>query len=147
MQLSWGFKIGILYASFVLLILTMVSLTMRENVDLVTKDYYAQELAYQDKINTVSRTMALGEALTWEVKQGVLTLKFPSQFANEQIQGNIYFFRPSDASLDVTVDLPSNRDSITSVATTSLKKGVYKMQINWAVGKEKYYNEGIIHIN
>lgn len=147
MQLSWGTKIMVLYVGFVMLIITMVSLTMREKVDLVTKDYYAQELNYQEKINTVNRTKALGESLTWEMQSDALVLKFPKQLSGQGVEGSIYFFRPSDSSLDVTVPLPAIKDSTCTVATNLLKKGVYKMQVNWEVNKQSYYNEGIIRIN
>lgn len=147
MQLNWGIKIVILYVGFVILIVTMVGLTMREKVDLVATDYYAQELSYQDKINTVNRTKALDKSLEWEMESGTLVLKFPGQFIGQDIRGSVYFFRPSDASLDITVPIPSTRDSICRVVTTSLNKGAYKMQVSWEVNKQAYYNEGIIHIH
>ena len=146
MQLSWGIKITVLYAGFVILIVTMVSLTMREKVDLVAKDYYEQELSYQDKINVINRTKTLSEPVTWQVKPDSLVMQFPKQFTGRQIQGSIYFFRPSDASMDITVPLAADTSNIRSIATTALNKGVYKMQVSWEVDKQTYYNEGIIHI-
>ncbi len=146
MKISWGIKITILYTGFVLLILTLVSMAMNQKVDLVAKDYYEQEINYQDKINKGNRTNALKEALTWEVQQGALVLKFPEQFAGQKIAGSIYFFRPSDAALDKTIPL-SAETLLQSIPTNELKKGLYKIQINWVVNTEEYYNEGIIKIN
>lgn len=147
MQLSWGIKIMVLYAGFVILIVTMVSLTMREKVDLVAKDYYAQELNYQDRINKVNRTNALEQPLTWQVQPGALVLKFPEEFRKREIAGSIYFFRPSDASMDTTVHVLADTTGVQIISTAKLNKGVYKIQVNWEAGKESYYNEGTIRIN
>ena len=147
MKLSWGIKIAVLYAGFVVLIVTMVSLTMREKVDLVAKDYYAQELSYQDKINKVKRANALEQPLTWQVQPAALILKFPEQFKSSEIAGSVYFFRPSDASMDTTAYVSVDTAGVQVIPTAKLNKGVYKMQVNWEANKQTYYNEGIIRIN
>jgi len=41
--MNWGLKITLLYVGFVAMILTLVFKASGEKVDLVTKDYYAQE--------------------------------------------------------------------------------------------------------
>ncbi len=145
--MNWGFKITILYVGFVALILSMVSMAMRQKVDLVSKDYYEQELKYQDKIDRKNRTHSLKEPLSWEVKQGTLVLKFPGEFNGEKINGSIYFFRPSDAAMDKTIPVTTDTSVVLNISTNQLKKGLYKMQISWEVNKEEYYNEGIIQIN
>jgi hypothetical protein len=147
MRISWGIKITVLYLGFVALILTLVSMAMRQNVDLVSKDYYEQELKFQDKINKTNRSQALREPLTWEVKQGSLLLKFPEQFKGQKISGSIYFFRPSDASMDKTIPLSTDTALSVNISIDKLNRGLYKMQVNWEVNKEEYYNEGIIKVN
>lgn len=145
--MSWGVKIALLYTSFVALIVTMVSLSMRENVDLVTKDYYEQELNFQKKIDKLNRSTALAVPLKWEVKAGEIVFDFPKEFKAQSINGTVYFFRPSDATLDKTVTIPVDTLTNKKISTTHFKKGLYQMQINWQVDKEEYYNEGFIQIN
>lgn len=147
MQISWGFKITVLYVGFVILILSLVAMAMRQKIDLVSTDYYEQELKYQDKINKIDRTLGLEKPLAWEVEQGSITLRFPEQFKGQKINGSIYFFRPSDVALDKIVVIPADTSGIINISTGELKKGLYKMQLNWDVNKKEYYNEGIIQIN
>lgn len=147
MKISWGIKITVLYGGFVALILCMVTMAMREKVDLVSKDYYEQELKFQDKINKMTRSNELNEPLAWEVKEDVLMLKFPRQFKGQNINGSIYFFRPSDVSLDRTIPIPADTGSVQNISTQELKEGLYKMQINWKANDVEYFNEGIIQIN
>jgi hypothetical protein len=59
MHISWGIKIAMLYCGFVALIIIMVSMAMNQKIDLVSKDYYEQELNYQKKIDKTNRSHAL----------------------------------------------------------------------------------------
>lgn len=146
MQINWGFKIAILYLSFVALILALAIMAMRQKVDLVSKDYYEQEIAYQGKIDKKILTASLSESLSWELQKNKLILKFPKQFAGKKISSQVYFFRPSDVNLDMSFSV--NDTSINQfVETNKLKKGLYKMQINWNANNHEYYNEGIVKIN
>ncbi|HRG37666.1 MAG TPA: FixH family protein [Bacteroidia bacterium] len=146
MSFNWGVKITVLYLGFVSLIVVMVSMAMHQKIDLVSKDYYEQELNFQEKINKSNRANELKEPLTWDVKQGSLHLKFPQQFQGQKINGTIFFFRPSDAALDKIIPLAADT-LLLNIPTSQLKKGLYKMQINWKAAEEEYYNEGIIQIN
>lgn len=143
--MSWGIKILCLYLGFVSLIVTMVTLTMREKVDLVSEDYYQKELEYQGKINTIERTAALKEQLTWRISGDTLLLDFPDT-ENSACSGTIFFFRPSDARLDRTIVLAKSSDTLRRVPLTQLEKGLYRMQIDWQFGGMAYYNEGFIQI-
>ena len=143
--MSWGIKILLLYLGFVALIVTMVGLTMRENVDLVSGDYYQQELEYQKKINTIERTALLKEPLTWQITNDTLVLEFPNIRSNT-MGGSVFFFRPSDAHLDQKIAIPDKPDSIRRIPISQLEKGLYRMQIDWHAAGTTYYNESIIQI-
>ena len=145
MKINWGVKITILYVGFVLLILTLVSMSMRQNVDLVSNDYYEQELKFQDRINKINVTNQLEEPLIWEVKKGKLNLNFPQNFEGKQITGSIYFFRPSDETKDKTIEINTDNTSL-SIPTKDLQPGLFKIHINWNVDEVEYYNEGLIKI-
>jgi nitrogen fixation protein FixH len=144
--MSWGVKITLLYSGFVLLIVTMVSMSMSQKVDLVSKDYYEQELQFQDKINQMDRTKALSEQLSWQVQNDELVLDFPDQFKGQQTSGKVFFFRPSDAVLDKNIKIQADTLNAKGISIKSLKKGLYKMQVNWEVENIQYYNEGFIQI-
>lgn len=135
-----------LYTGFVLLIVTLVSLSISQKVDLVSKDYYEQELQFQNKINLMDRTKLLSEQLSWQVQNDELVLDFPDQFKGQQTSGKVFFFRPSDAVLDKNFELQTDTLNTKSMSIKKLKSGLYKIQINWEVENIKYYNEGFIQI-
>jgi hypothetical protein len=144
--MSWGVKITMLYAGFVLFIATMVSMSISQKVDLVSKDYYEQELQFQDRINQMDRTKAMSEQLSWQVQNEDLVLDFPDQFKGQQTSGKVFFFRPSDAVLDKSMKIQADTLTTKSISIKTLKKGLYKIQINWEVENIQYYNEGFIQI-
>lgn len=146
MQMNWGFKISILYGGFILLIVTLVTLSMKQKVDLVSEDYYQQELDFQQKINQRERTEKLTTQLTWNVTNKQLELQFPAEFKGHVKQGKIFFFRPSDAVLDQHILLQKDTATVQHFVLNQLKKGVYKMQVSWEVNSTEYYNEGFIQI-
>ncbi len=135
-----------LYTGFALLIATMVSLSISQKVDLVSKDYYEQELQFQNKINLMDRTKLLSEQLSWQVQNDELVLDFPDQFKGQQTSGKVFFFRPSDAVLDKNFELQTDTLNTKRMSIKKLKSGLYKIQINWEVENIQYYNEGFIQI-
>ena len=135
-----------LYTGFVLLIATMVSLSISQKVDLVSKDYYEQELQFQNKINLMDRTKLLSEQLSWQVQNDELVLDFPDQFKGQQTSGKVFFFRPSDAVLDKNFELQTDTLNTKRMSIKKMKSGLYKIQINWEVENIQYYNEGFIQI-
>jgi hypothetical protein len=147
MQINWGIKIAFLYLGFVMLILIMVTMAMQQKIDLVSDDYYDQELHYQEKIDNQKRAVSLQEKLTWEMSNGKLLVKFPSLFRLQPVAGTIHFFRPSDSKLDKNVSMPADTSLIRTIEIKDLRKGVYKIQIDWQVNDAAYYNEGFIQIN
>jgi len=62
MKISWGYKIVIGYLAFVLGILFLVYKANQQKFDLVTEDYYGEELKYQNIIDQKSNVTELSTA-------------------------------------------------------------------------------------
>lgn len=132
-----------LYSGFVLLIVSMVTLSMRQKVDLVAKDYYKQELEYQQRIDQSKRAAMPGEQVQWELGEDRLALQFPK---GETIKGSAYFYRPSDASKDRTVQLNVDTSGFFSIPLAGIGNGMYKLQIKWERKGETYFRESVIQL-
>lgn len=144
--MNWGKKIALLYLSFVVLIVAMVTMAMRQKVDLVASDYYEQEIKYQEKINKIERTKMLSSQLTWKIEKNQIIFEFPKEANGKIKSGYINFFRPSNAEMDQKTEFKNDTTSNQIIDTKKLNKGVYKMQIDWKAEDMEYYNEGIIQI-
>jgi len=147
MKLNWGTGIFLAFVIFVIITLVMVFYLMNQDVNLVANDYYKQEIEYQNHIEMVKRTNALPESLKIIPKQNLVVLKFPSIFAQTKIKGNIFFYRPSDRTKDVTIPLALNDNNEQIIPTSLLIKGMWKIQVKWEDSESTYFNEKIIMVN
>lgn len=139
---SWWPKLIIsAFILFAFFIGYMVRLAMQTDVDLVSKDYYKKEIAYQQHMNQVAETNKLTSQITLVQATAAqqLSMVFPVNFANQKISGTIYFFRPSDAKLDFELPVQLNTELQQHVATSQLAKGLWRVQINWLANNKAYY--------
>ncbi|NJL13400.1 MAG: hypothetical protein HC913_10615 [Microscillaceae bacterium] len=93
--MNWGYRVTILYLSFVAFMLTMVYMSFQYEVNLVAKDYYKQEMAYQKEIDKMKNVQALEGKVGLEYqKEGqMLRLSLPGGASD----GEILFFGPAMA--------------------------------------------------
>lgn len=144
--ISWGTKIASLYIGFVALIIFMVSFSMSQKIELVSPDYYAKELKYQDKINEMNNANALTEQVNHTITTAGIKIQFPSLFTNKNVKGEIVFFCPSDASKDYKTSLALNANGTQIIAASLLQNGMYKMQLSWTADNKNYFTEETIVI-
>lgn len=145
--MNWGLKITILYIGFVLLIVTLVTMSMNQKVDLVAPDYYAQELKYQDKIDGMSNYKSLQNPILFSNTSSIVTLTFPAEIVNNKPVGNIVLYRPSDASLDVKLPIHVDTSAKQIISSTKLRRGLYKIRVEWTMSSKQYFTEESLFIN
>ncbi|UII30459.1 FixH family protein [Fulvivirga ulvae] len=139
--MNWGTKIVMAFILFVGLIITMVTISLRQDVSLVAKDYYVQEIAYQDQIERIRNYRDLGEnqiKLEYRKQTSQIVLTLPKNYAGK---GQIHFFRPSDASLDARYVLRPDSEGYQHFEAADFKKGLWKVKISWHENDREYYEE------
>lgn len=146
-KLNWGWGIAFIYSLFVAFMLFMVWNASNEKNEMVSKDYYNQELVFQGQIDKQIRTEALGDPLQWQVNGREVVLKFPLSMAMKNIKADILFYCPSNSDKDFSVCIAPGADGSYNLRSEKFEKGTYNMQVNWSAGGITYYNEGAIHIN
>lgn len=144
--MNFGGKIVILYLSFVALILTLVFNCYSMDVDLVSSDYYAQEINFQQKINATNNEKDLKGSITHEVNDKAIVLTIDSALISNDFKGTINFYRPSDSKQDVSMKMNFvNREQI--IDLKQLVHGAYKLQLTWTCNQKNYFKEEVIFIN
>jgi len=144
--MSWGFRITILYLSFVALIVTLVVLCYGQKVELVSKDYYKQELQYQERIDAINNANSATQTINHSVDGNIITLNASPEFMQAGFKGTVNFFRPSDSSKDFNTELKLDAEGKQVIAGDKLEKGLYKMQLSWQSGGKNYFKEQVITI-
>jgi len=147
MKINFGVKIVILYSAFVVLILTLVFLSFNHKVDLVAKDYYSQELQYQDRIDAINNAEEKPAGLTYQLVRDELILTINPGLFTGKINGEVLFFRPSDSEKDMKFKMEFSQSNRQIINTRILTKGAYKLQLSWSDEERNYYKDAIINID
>jgi hypothetical protein len=142
--MNWGHKIIIVFTLFAAGILTMVTKSMHTRIDLVTPDYYGEELKYQQVIDGRTQALNLSSPVMISQQANTITLAFPKEMQDVPLSGNVLFYRASDSGQDITV--PVNSGMLT-VDKNRLHKGSYKVQLQWQANGKRYYQENAVMVN
>lgn len=128
------------------LILFLVWKTTTVKDDLVTPDYYARELKFQEQLDKQKRTHDLKEQLSWNVDGRKIAIRFPAEMLSSNVKAEILFYNASEAKRDFTVSCTPDSTGKCEVNSDKFSHGVYEMKIDWSAGGVSYYNEGTINI-
>ena len=143
MKISWGIKITVFYCSFVVFILTMVYMAFGEKFELVTEDYYAKEIKFQQQIDSKTRANMLSNALQISIADNKLKINFPNP--KSENEGTIHVFRPSDQKMDFDIPIQSIQ-GIQQIPLNLFNRGKYLFKIEWNQGNNSYYSEQTVYI-
>ena len=143
--MNWGTKIFIVFAVFVSGILLMVFKSSIQKTDLVTTDYYAKELKYQDKIDEMSRVAALSAPVEYVIRDNSLYIHFPKDFAGKKLTGEAVLYCPSDENKDIKQHF-SVQDELLQINIPAVNRGLYELHLSWQDGGVSYYFEKKIFI-
>jgi FixH len=145
MKLNWGHKIIVVYVIFAAGILYMVVLSSRQKVDLVTADYYGEELKYQERINESGRASALSQPIQYNITQGILTLQFPKEFEGKSVSGEVQVYCPADDKKDIMRNIVAI-DNMMKISLPEANKGAHVLKVKWKADGLAYYFEENIFI-
>lgn len=136
--MNWGKGILLSIIAFVGIIMTMVVISVRmEGIELVTDNYYEQEIKYQDQIDKQKSTLALDrEVLVFDAANKTLVLDLPIG-----VKGKLNFFRPSDEKLDQELSLNILEERNKTIPIDSMKEGYWRVQLSWTENGTSYYQE------
>lgn len=144
--MNWGWKIAILYGSFVAMMVTLVVLSSQQDIPLVTEDYYEQDLQYETQMRRMANSKQLTEdvSVKYDAKTQQIKVQFPK--AISEVEGEILCFRPSQEGIDFTLKLDNLEENATSFGTSEMLNGRWKIKITWEGDGEIYYKEATIYI-
>jgi nitrogen fixation protein FixH len=141
MKIHWGKGLVVVFVIFAVGILLMVRASMNREVDLVSDDYYQQELRHEYQIESQRRSDSLPERLSVGVTSGVVSLRLPGSFSPDSTNGTLTFYRPADLHKDFIVALKLDSTNSQVVPTTSLQKGLWRIKVRWTQHHRDYYHE------
>ena len=148
MKFNWGTGIIIAFISFIAFILFFI-IKMNTNDkydhDLVTEDYYAEELKYQNDIDKEQNAKLLSQDLTWNKTNEGIVVKFPENFDVKKITGNVFLYRPSNKQLDFEITISLSNHNLL-IPDKRLLGGRWNIKVDWQYsGKSYLYKKEILY--
>ena len=140
MKVNWGTAMVIAMIAFIVFILTFVyrSAVMDEyQHELVSEDYYGDELHYQEEIDKINNASKLEVDVTMVRTADGLTFRFPEDLEPEKISGTISLQRPSNKSLDLKMPIELT-DSDFLIPDQNLASGKYIIVVDWKHQNSEY---------
>ena len=139
--MNWGYKLLVVFAAFGAMMSYMVYRCVKTPVNLVSTEYYRDELAYQDVIDGRKKADALSGKIELRQEGSFISFRFPAEIRGLKSDGTIRFYCPADAAKDRNVALSLNPDGTQLVSTRAISPGHYVVKISWESNHSRYYIE------
>ena len=144
--MNWGGKIAVFLGIYMIGIIAVVWFTMTLDVNLVTKNYYPDELVYEEQITRLKNTksLAIKPSVNLSTNRKLVILTFPQGIIPDK--GIITFYRPSDFTKDRKLKINLDEANQQQFATESLLPGLWKAKLLWEKDGKSYFQEIVIVI-
>jgi nitrogen fixation protein FixH len=141
MKWNFGTGIAVVYSIFALSMLAAAIRSTHYNVGLVKKDYYADDLNYQQHFNKIQNEKRSGERLKIEpdTEGTCIILRFPKN--QPAPTGTVTLFRPSKVGIDEMLVIKTDVENGMHVPVKTLMRGAWKIQIDWTANGTAFYRE------
>lgn len=137
---KWIVVSFVLFAAF---IATLVTVCMRQEVSLVSGNYYEEELQFQAQIDRERNANALPTKPSIGLKGRQLELALNQSMPITE--GTLHIFCPSDARMDRKFKVSPDLDTQV-FDLEELNSGMYRVKFRWTMNDKEFYREEVIHL-
>ena len=139
--MNWGNKLLLTFIVFVAGMGYLVYRSVNTNFELVDKDYYKNELQYQQIIDATHSANALSSSVqVTQNGEGKIVIELPAEMKDKAITGDIQFYCAYNAEMDKKFQLQLS-DGFQVFNTKTVVPGSYTVRINWSSEGKHYFSE------
>lgn len=138
-KFTWGHGVAVALGSFIAFILFLIFIfpNGQQNSDLVSENYYEDELHYQNIIDAKNNADLLQEKPQYSQSAAGIKIDFPETNLPDNKRANFELFRTDDSNLDVKKEIYLDKSSFT-IPPQVISKGSYTLKIKWLKNKKPY---------
>lgn len=143
----WPLGIILAFVFFGVGTATLIVLACSHSSDLVSADYYEQEIRYQGQMDRMENARQLDEhaSVTYNARQKQITIALPREHA-ANATGSIHLYRPSAAGLDQRKKLNLDANGAQTIDAAGLRAGLWKVKVLWSIGGEEYFIDEKVNV-
>jgi hypothetical protein len=146
MKINWGTGIVLAFIgfiSFIMYFIITMNLDPKYSHDLVTEDYYGEELEYQNDINKLNNANNLSSHISYKKTAEGLLIEFPKDIDFKKITGKVFLYRPSNKQLDFDTAISLSKPYLL-IPDNRLVGGRWNISIDWQYNNQSYLYKEII---
>jgi nitrogen fixation protein FixH len=143
----WPLGITLAFALFIAGTAALIAVAASQNGDLVSANYYEQEIKYQIRLDQLNRTTQVNNQVTvaFDNIARKIRISLPASHADPQTSGRVQLYRPSAAGLDRELKLELDATGSQSLDAAALEPGFWKVRIRWTWREQDYFvDKGIV---
>ena len=148
MKINWGTGIVLAFIAFISFIMYfIISMSTNKNIesDLVTENYYGQELEFENDLNKQRNAQKLKENITWQHTEEGLMFTFPKDMNPSDISGKVFLYRPSNKQLDFESSISLSEHNLL-IPDKRLLDGRWNIKVDWQYQGNTYvYKTEIVY--
>jgi len=132
----------IAFIFFALFIGTLVVISMRQDIGLVSKNYYQDEIKHGEKMIRQTNASLLTEQPRLTFENNFVKVVYPLLSTIEA--GELRVQRPSDERLDQQFEIIAGENNSQSFELKVWEKGLYRVSLTWKMEGKEYYVEKLM---
>jgi hypothetical protein len=138
-NLNWGHGLMIALGCFILFILFLIFVFPmgKQNADMISNNYYEEELQYQDIIDAKNNAAKLEQTPTYKATSEGILITFPETIKVDENIVNFVLFRTEDSNLDVKKEV-TLQHNLFLIPAKVISKGSYTLKLKWKENKKSY---------
>ncbi len=119
---------------------TFILFCNRHPADLITANYYEQEVRYQAEMERLQNAQqhAATASVSYDAAGRRITVALPPSYAQAGATGTIRLYRPSALDLDREFRLALGSNGSQTIDATDLLPGLWKVRVAWTANQEEF---------
>jgi hypothetical protein len=143
--MNWGKSIVLAFVLFAAFIGVLVTVCVRQEISLVSKNYYQEELDFQAQMDRKRNTEALIDRPEIQVGED-RSLKITFAGFSQLEKGRLSLYSPGDATQDKIFLLQPTSAPDQVFPIGKLKKGKYIARMTWTMHDKEFYYETTLYL-
>lgn len=129
------------FGGMLIMMSVLVYLSVKQEIPMVSKNYYEQELVYQQRLDAMNNTNTYDRQFHIAQEDNIINLQLPTELSRNISEGTVYFYCPAQESMDRQVPLPAQADGKYTFDRHNLPGAAYVVKISFRANGRDYYKE------
>ncbi|MFN7539368.1 MAG: FixH family protein [Bacteroidota bacterium] len=144
--MNWGRALLLVFVLFAGFMGYLVYRASGTQFDLVSKDYYRDELNYQEKIDGLRRAASISRVAVKIADNRQLLVELPAELTGKNISGELWLYCKTNAAFDLKLPMLSDTALLRSFDLSAHPPGKYLVKLHWEADQLKYDAEQEINL-